>query len=263
MKVALTRGVSPAFADAERTYARREPIDVARAVEQHGRYEEALRDAGCEVRRIAADAASPDCVFIEDTAVVLPELAVLTRLGALSRRGEVGPVAEALAAFRAVERIEAPARLDGGDVLVVDRTVYVGASSRSDGAGAESLTRILEPYGYRVVPVQVRGCLHLKSAVTLVAELTVLVCAAFVDRHAFVGLRRIEVDPDEPHGANALRVDKVVVVPAHAPRTRRRLEESGIETVAVDVSEIAKAEGGVTCCSLVFDRTAGRGIVST
>lgn len=262
MKVALTRGVSPAFADAERTYARREPIDVLRAVEQHVRYEEALREAGCEVRRIAADAASPDCVFIEDTAVVLPELAVLTRPGALSRRGEVGPVGEALVAYRAVECIEASARLDGGDVLVVDRTVYVGASSRSDRAGIENLTRVLEPYGYRVVPVRVLGCLHLKSAVTLVAESTVLVCAALLDPHAFAGLRCIEVDADEPHGANALRVDEVAIVPTHAPRTRKRLEQSGIETVAVDVSEIAKAEGGVTCCSLVFDRTVGRGIVS-
>jgi dimethylargininase len=196
-------------------------------------------------------------VFVEDTAVVLDELAVVTRPGAVSRRPETASVAAALAPWRPLLYLGSPGTLDGGDVLVVGRRIFVGRSLRSDEAGCGQLRDLLAPRGYAVVPVPVRGCLHLKSAVTVVAADRLLVSPAWVDGSAFAGLGIIDVDPAEPHAANALRIGDSVVFPAAFERTRRRLEGAGIRVVTVDVSELARAEGAVTCCSLVFAAAAG------
>lgn len=255
MTLALTREVSPSFASCELTHLDREPIDVARAMLQHRRYEGCLVELGCDLLRLPAELACPDAVFVEDCAVVLDELAVITRPGAESRRGETESLARALRPFRPLGVVEAPSTLDGGDVLRVGRTLFVGLSSRTSPDGVAALERLVGPFGYRVVGVTLDGCLHLKSAVTLVAEGTLLVNPRWIDLGPFGGLERLEVDPAEPHAANALRIGDAVVFPAAWERTRRRLEQRGIEVCPVDVSEIAKAEGGVTCCSLVFDVT--------
>ncbi|HYI00361.1 N(G),N(G)-dimethylarginine dimethylaminohydrolase, partial [Hyalangium sp.] len=194
----------------------------------------------------------PDAVFIEDVAVVLDEVAVLTRPGAESRRAEVLSVAEVLARHRPLRTLEAPGTLDGGDVLRVGRTLYVGQSERTNAAGTVQLRGHVAGFGYEVRPVPIRGCLHLKSAVTQVADDTLLVQPAWVDPVAFAGFRVIEVDPGEEHAANALWVGGGVVYPACFPRTQQRLEDAGIAVTPVDVSELQKAEGAVTCCSLVL-----------
>jgi dimethylargininase len=250
--VAITRGVSPDFASCELTHLEREPIDVERARRQHAGYEAALAELGCTVERLPALAGYPDCVFVEDTAIVLDEVAVITRPGAESRRGEVPGVAAALAAHRPLLSIEAPGTLDGGDVLRVGRRLFVGRTPRSDADGRRQLRELLAPYGYAVVAVEVRDCLHLKTAVTALTDELLLAHLPCLDPEPFAGLELMAVDPDEPFAANALAIDGTVVMPAAFPRTRRLVEARGLAVRAVDVTEAAKAEGGVTCCSLVF-----------
>lgn len=251
-RIALTRAVSPAIAEGERTHVERVPIDAARAAAQHAAYEDALRALGCEVVRLPSPPGHPDAVFVEDTAVVFDEVAVVTRPGAPSRRGETPTVAEALAAWRPVTRIAAPARIDGGDVLVIGRTVLVGRSRRTDGAGIDALRAAVEPHGYAVRPVAVAGCLHLKSAATAIGEGALLVSPDRVDAAALSGFALLEVDPAEPGAANVLSIGGRAIVSAAFPRTRARLAAAGIDPVPVDVSELEKAEAGVTCGSLVF-----------
>ena len=190
-------------------------------------------------------------MFVEDTVIVLDEVAVVTRPGAPSRRGEVESMAAALDGLREIVRIEPPGTLDGGDVLRLDRTFYVGASARSSAEGIAQLGRLLAPFDYRVVAVPLRGCLHLKSAVTQVTPGQVLLNPDWVDARCFPGWEPIAIDPAEPHAANALRVGDAVIYPASCPRTADALRKLGIDVRSVDMSETEKAEGGVTCCSVI------------
>lgn len=249
---ALIRHVSPAMARCELTHLARSPIDVELAERQHAHYAQALVSLGCRLLELPAEPDLPDSVFVEDTAVVLDEVAVLTRPGADSRQPEVASVASVLKLWRPCVSIEAPGTLDGGDVLRVGRDVFVGRSGRSNGAGIAQLAAAIAPFGYRTVPVPVRGCLHLKSAVTLLDPGTLLINDAWVDRAHWPGMRFIAVAPEEPHAANALRVGEAVIHPVSETRTRERLEAAGLRVVALDVSEVQKAEGGVTCCSVIF-----------
>jgi dimethylargininase len=257
---ALTRDVSPSLAQCELTYLDREPIDLARARAQHSAYCATLAALGLDVVRLAADAALPDCCFVEDTAVVVDEVAVLTSMGAASRRGERPAVEAALAADRPVARIELPARIDGGDVLVVGRRVFVGQSQRTDAAGAEALAAALRPFGYAVVPVPVGGCLHLKSAVTALDEETLLVNPEWIDAAPFRGYALVHVAPAEPWAAKVLAVAGRVVAHAGFVRTLAQLDARGYAVRPVDASEFLKAEAGVTCKSIVYEtpsRSAG------
>jgi dimethylargininase len=195
----------------------------------------------------------PDCVFVEDAAVVVPEVAVVTRPGAESRRGEVSAVAEALRPFRELRHVRAPGTLDGGDVLRLGRRVFVGMSSRTSREGIDQLREVLSPFGYEVTAVPLTKCLHLKSAATGLDDRRVLANRGWVDPGVFGAVDVIDVDRREPFGANVSSVGGVAVVAAAHPRTRDRLEARGVRTYAVDLSELAKAEGGVTCCSLVFN----------
>jgi dimethylargininase len=241
------------MASCELTHLARSPIDTALARRQHRRYAQALASLGCRLVELPVEPDLPDSVFVEDTAVVLDEIAVITRPGAASRRAEVPPVARALECWRACARIEAPGTLDGGDVLRIGRRIFVGQSGRSNGDGIGQLAAVVAAHGYLVVPVPVRGCLHLKSAVTLVDADTLLVNDEWIDRRSWPGMRFVSVDPDEPHAANALLIGDTVLHAASCPRTRERLEVAGLRVLAVDVSEIEKAEGAVTCCSLIVD----------
>ncbi|HKC48683.1 MAG TPA: arginine deiminase family protein [Gemmatimonadales bacterium] len=252
-RIAVTRDVSPAIERCELVHQERRPIDVTRARRQHGLYEEALTALGCRVEALPADPELADSVFVEDTAIVLDEVAVITRPGAESRRPETAAVSGALAPYRPLLVIEAPGTLDGGDVLRIGRTLYVGLSGRSDQTGIDQLSRALAPYRYEVRGVAVHGCLHLKSAVTALGDDTVLVNREWVDPAVFTGTRSIEIDPRERGAANALRIGERVIYPASFPATRRRLALAGIDVLEVDVSELQKAEGAVTCCSLVFE----------
>ncbi|MBU1699115.1 MAG: dimethylargininase [Candidatus Eisenbacteria bacterium] len=227
------------------------------AVKQHRHYEDCLKALGCEVRRLPALDEFPDAVFVEDTAIVLDEMAIMTRPGAASRRGEVASVAAALKPYRNLTVIESPGLLDGGDVLRIGKRIYVGLSMRSNPEAVEQLHNILDPYGYTITSVSMKDCLHLKSAATQIAENKLLINREWVDAKDFeaaglLDVDMIDVDPAEPFAANALMIGRAVVYPAAFPKTRSRLESQGILIRVVDTSELAKAEGGVTCCSLIF-----------
>jgi dimethylargininase len=253
MMIAITREVSPSLGDCQLTHVARTAIDIARADAQHRAYQRTLAALGCRVLTLEAEPSMPDAVFVEDVAIVLDEVAVMTRPGAASRRGEGATVAELLARYRPLRRLEAPGTLDGGDVLRVGRTLYVGESSRSNADGTRQLQELVDDFGYRVQPVPIRGCLHLKSAVTAPRDDTLLLQPEWIDAASFPGFRIIEVDPGEAHAANVLRIGDGVVMPECFPRTAQRLREAGIDVTTVDVSELQKAEGATTCCSLVFE----------
>jgi len=256
MLIAITREVSPSLAQCELTHVDRSPIDIDKAQAQHRAYQLALAGLGCKVLVLEAEPEMPDAVFVEDVAIVLDEVAVMTRPGAASRREEGASVAELLQRHRPLRAIQAPGTLDGGDVLRVGRTLYVGQSGRSNAEGIAQLARHVGEFGYAVRAVPIRGCLHLKSAVTAVRDDTLLLQPAWTDAASFPGFRIIEVDPAEEHAANILRIGDSVVMPEGFPRTRQRLVDAGVEVVTVDVSELQKAEGATTCCSLVFTAKA-------
>jgi dimethylargininase len=259
MLIAMTREIGGGIQNCELTHIEREPIDVDRARAQHRAYEQCLADLGCRVVSLPAEADLPDSVFVEDTALVLDELAVIMRPGAASRRPETASIAKALAPYRELSYLEEPGTIDGGDVLRIGKAIFVGLSYRSNAVGVEQLRQVVAPFGYRVEGVRVAGCLHLKSAVTQVAPDTLLINRSYVDAHIFPGLRLIDVAPSEPSGANALCVGDHVVYPAAFPLTLKKLEERGLAVRVVDASELAKAEAGVTCCSLIFEERPSQG----
>jgi dimethylargininase len=251
--IAFTRAVSPSLARCELTHLAREPIDIDLATTQHAAYEAALESLGATVIRTEAAPHLPDAVFIEDTAVVLDELAVIARPGAASRREETQAVRAVLSIHRPVVELSAPATLDGGDVVRLGRTLFVGNSSRTNEAGIEALARLVEGHGYSVVAVPFSGCLHLKSAATALGSHAVLLNPDWVSRTAFMDADVLTVDPDEPFGANVLMIGSVAIHGAEYPGTRTRLEERGYDVVSVASSELAKAEGAVTCCCLLLE----------
>ena len=252
MLIAITRQISPRFNECELTHLDRQPIDLDLARMQHHQYEAALHELGCKVISLLPEPDLPDSVFVEDVALVYDEVAVITRPGADSRKPETESIAQALSPYRMLFSIEAPGTLDGGDVLRVNKTVYVGLSSRSNRSAAEQLQKYLAPHGYSVNSVEVTGCLHLKSAVTQVSKDTLLINSAWVDQSIFGEMRFIEVDDSEASAANAVWIDDAVIYPSSFPKTQRRLEKAGLRLKIVDATEVAKAEGAVTCCSLIF-----------
>ncbi len=251
MTIALTRAVPDSLARCELTHLDRVPIDVARASAQHDAYEEALRALGCTVRQVPAAHDLPDSVFVEDIAIVLDEMAVITHPGAASRRPEREGVASALAEYRRLCWMEPPATLDGGDVLRVGKTLYVGLSTRTNDAGIRMLAGIVEPCGYAVKGIRTADCLHLKSAATAIDDDRVLCNPQWIDKAVFDGLDALDVHPAEPHAANVLRVRDAIIGAAAHERTLERVMRAGYRVCAVDVSELAKAEAGVTCCSVI------------
>ena len=252
MKIAITRQVSPAINRCELTHIARKPIDHKRACAQHRQYENALRSLAVDVITLKDEADLPDSVFVEDVALVLDDCAIMLNPGASSRRPEVASVEEALAPYREIYRIQPPATVDGGDILTVGKTVYVGLSSRSTEEAIDQMKVILEPCGYQVRPVRVTGCLHLKSAVTQVGKDMLLINPEWVFKGDFPGMKFIEVDLSEPYAANAVLVDGTIIYPSSFPKTQAKLQAAGIRMVNVDADELAKAEGALTCCSLVF-----------
>ncbi len=252
MYLAITREVSRSITHCELTLLARIPIDVDRARQQHAQYESALKHLGAAVLSLPEQPDLPDSVFVEDTALVFDEFAVILRPGAESRRPETDSIRRVLAPYRELFEIQAPARVDGGDLLRVGKHVYMGLSTRSDTNAAEQLQDTLKPFGYDLTIVPVTGCLHLKSAVSQVSDDMLLVNPAWVDKSLFGAVNFIEVDASEPYAPNAVLLGGPVIYPTSFPRTQKRLEDAGIQLVTVDADELAKAEGAVTCCSLIL-----------
>jgi dimethylargininase len=252
MLIAITRAVSPAIADCELSFIDREPIDLEKAREQHHAYESLLEKLGARVVSLPEESTMPDSMFVEDPVIVLDEVAVIFPLGTESRRLEAPSLANALSKYRKREHVRLPGTLEGGDVLRIGRRLFVGLTKRSNAEGIRQLAAILAPYNYEVVAVAVTGCLHLKSAVTALDGNWLLANRAWFDSTPFAGYEWIDVDPAEPHAANALALGGTVIFPASFPRTRARIEARGFHVTPLDISELQKAESGLTCSSLLF-----------
>jgi dimethylargininase len=251
--IAITRAVSPSMNNCQLAFAERQPIDIGKAIRQHVQYEACLASLGIAVVSLPAVPDQPDAVFVEDPAIVLDEVAIMTRMGAESRRGESASLAEAIARFRPLRWIAAPGTLEGGDVVRIGSTLFVGRSARSNDAGIAQLAHELAPLGYAVRPVEMRGCLHLKSACTYLGRDAVLANRDWANLGPFAHARVIDVAPGEPAAADVLAIGDTVIVPASFPETARALDRAGWHVLAIDVSELQKAEAGVTCMSLIFN----------
>jgi dimethylargininase len=253
MLIAITRQLSPSIHRCELTFHAKEPIDVERAIAQHEAYEECLRQLGARVVSLPAEPNLPDAVFVEDAAIVVDEVAVIPIMGAASRRPETESLARALSVYRPLKFMQAPATLDGGDVMRIGRSAFVGASSRTNTEGIAKLRAALAEFNYEVTAVEVRQCLHLKSGCSYVGRNSILVNRELVNVTRLAGFDLIEVPPSEPGAANALLIEDVVIVPSAFPLTIALLEARGFNVKAIDVSEFQKAEGGVTCKSIIFN----------
>jgi dimethylargininase len=253
MLTAITRAVSPGIINCELTFVARQPIELAKAEEQHRAYQQLLQKLGARVISLPAEPALPDSMFVEDPAIVLDELAIILPLGTESRRPEAASIAQTLANFRKLACVDLPGTAEGGDIFRVGRRLFAGLSTRTNAEGIRQLATILAPYGYEVVSVAVTGCLHLKSTVTYIGRNTLLANRGWFDTQPFSGFEWIDVAPEEPHAANALAIGSTVIFPASFPRTRARLEARGFHVTPLDISELQKAESGLTCSSLLFD----------
>ena len=254
MTLAITRDISPRFNECELTHIDRTPIDLDIARAQHHEYVSALASIGCQILELPAETDLPDSVFVEDIAFILDEVAVITRPGADSRKPETASIIQALTPHRALVQVTAPATVDGGDVLVLGKNIYVGLSTRSNSAAIEQLQKLLGNYGYKIIGAEMTDCLHLKTAVTRVDDKTLLINKNWVSADYFTGYDLIEVDPSEPFAANCLPVNEYIIYPTSFPKTRAKLESRGYKIKSVTVDELAKAEGAVTCCSLIISQ---------
>ncbi|TNF26728.1 MAG: dimethylargininase [Deltaproteobacteria bacterium] len=251
---ALLRAIPDSYADALGQVPGAPPIDVARARAQHAAYAAALSALGLEVTVLPADEALPDCCFIEDTAVIAAGHALLTRPGAVSRRAEVDAVAAALDGAVTLQRTRVPALIDGGDVLRVAHTIYVGLSARTNGVSVGAVQEAFWPRGFivRSVPVPF-GTLHLKChASSPVPGLVVVAEGSPLDGAFGPELRAVRVPRAEAYAANTVGVGETVLVAAGYPETAARLRAEGLEVVTLDMSELARADGSLTCLSLLY-----------
>ena len=248
---AFTRAVSPRLAECQLTHLDRVPIDPAKAAEQHAAYEAALAGAGFEIVRLPDLADDPDAVFVEDTALLLDDHAIITRPGAASRADEVHSTAAGLEGHFDLHWIER-GYVDGGDVLRIGQTLYAGRSTRTDADGIKALADLVAPLGYTVVEAKLGVCLHLKTGATFAGSGMLLYNPQAVDPSQFTGVEPIAVL--EPAAANCVLANDRIILPAGNPRTAAMLRDRGLKVVEVDVSELQKAEAGGTCMSLIDDR---------
>jgi dimethylargininase len=250
--IALTRPVPASFASALCAAAPDEPIDVARARRQHAAYSAALTELGATVVQLPRADQLADSCFVEDTAVVAEGLAVITRPGAPSRRGEPAATAEVLAAHCELVSMIEPATLDGGDCMRVGRTIFVGRSARTNDAGIARLASAFEPRGVRVVPIDMPpAVLHLKCVCAPLGDDRITLAEGTIPREAFGGLHVVPVPAGESYAANVLCIGERVLVADGYPRTREALERAGLRTMALATSEFRKADGALTCLSIL------------
>ena len=254
MLVAMTRGVSSNIGDCLLTHLTRQRIDTDKAMDQHRAYEACLRAVGMHVISLPVEPDMPDSVFVEDPAIVLDEIALIGRMGAVKRRAEVKSLTTVLSAIRPLKFMDPPATLEGGDRVRIGRTLFVGISSRTNASGVEQLRRILFPFDYEVKPVKVTGCLHLTTGCSYLGNHTVLMNSDWVDASVFDGFNIIHTPPEEPWGANTIVIgDGVLLLSASFPHTRALLEQRGFDVRVANISELEKAEAGLSCMSLIFE----------
>jgi dimethylargininase len=253
MLTAITRTVSSSLANCELSFIDRKPIDMEKARAQHHAYGALLAKLGAKVISLPEEKELPDSMFVEDPALVLDEVAVVCTLGTETRRKEAPSLAQALEPYRKLAYIKLPGTLEGGDVLRIGRKIFVGLTARTNAEGIRQLAVIVEHFGYDLTAVPVTGCLHLKSAVTYLGKNILLGNRGWFDWKRFAGFDWVDVDPGEPHAGNALAIADAIIFPASFPKTKTRIEAAGFHVESLDISELQKAESGLTCSSLLFD----------
>jgi dimethylargininase len=253
MLMAITRKVSSALANCELSFIPRQAIDLDKARAQHRAYEELLGKLGAQIISLPEEPDLPDSMFVEDPAIVFEELAVICPLGTATRRKEVASLAAALEKYRKLAYVKLPGTLEGGDVLHIGKKVFVGLTKRSNPEGVGQFAVILEKFGYNVIAVPVSGCLHLKSAVSYLGQNTLLANRAWFDPKRLEKFEWLDVDPAEPHAGNALALGDSIIYAASFPKTRQKIQACGFQVISLDISELQKAESGLTCSSLIFE----------
>jgi dimethylargininase len=251
--IAITREVSTSINNCQLSFHAREAIDLAKAIAQHRAYQDCLAELGVRVVSLPAEPELPDAVFVEDPAVVVDEVAVISIMGAPSRRPEARSLANALSRYRPIKFLREPATLDGGDVLRIGRLAFVGLSQRTNWEAFSQLRKALRAFDYEVQSVEVRDCLHLKSACSYIGNDAILINRSWIDAERFRGFQLLDVPDEEPAAANALLIKDIVIIPASFPKTRALLEQRGFRVRTIDLSELQKAEAGVTCGNLIFN----------
>lgn len=253
MLTAITRCVDPSIIDCELEFVQRQVIDFDKAADQHRNYQLCLANLGIRVISLPAEPGLPDAVFVEDPAVILPETAVITTMGSDARRKEIEGLVSVIGQFRSLHWLRPPATLEGGDVMQVGSELFVGVSSRTNKSGVEQLSGLLTPFGYRIHPVPVHGCLHLKTGCCYLGDNVIIANRAWVNLEQLHNFTILDTPVEEPWAANVIVVQDKVIIPSHHPRLTSMLKNRSWTTVNVDVSELAKAEAGLTCMSLIFE----------
>lgn len=248
---AITRLPGENFADGLTTADLGRP-DYSRILQQHQAYRQTLTSLGLDVIVLPAEPAYPDAYFVEDPAIVTPTMAVITRPGAPSRQGEEVTLEPVLKQYRPLLYINPPGTVDGGDILMVGDHFFIGLSERTNIAGAAQLAAFLSDSGYTFNTIMVATGLHLKSGVNYVGKHTLLVTKYLSDQPAFVEYDKIILDEDEEYAANTLWVNDTLLIPTGFPKTRAKLSKLGMNIIELDVSEVRKMDGGLTCMSLRF-----------
>ncbi len=228
------------------------PPDYQKALDQFAAYVETLRHLGLSVTVLDPLEGYPDAHFVEDAAVVTPDVAVITNPGAASRKGEVRSIAAALQHIRKTVWIQPPGTIDGGDVLMVGRHFFIGLSDRTNEQGARQLGEAVSGFGCTWTTVPVAAGLHFKSSVNAVSPDTLLLTRSYADHPALAGLHRIVISPQEEYAGNTLAINGHLIMPAGFPDTRQKLQALAMPIIELDVSEFRKMDGGLTCLSLRF-----------
>jgi len=252
MLTCVTHLPSPALQDCELTFVESEPISYEKAVKEHNNYCKMLEECGARIVTLDDNISLPDSVFVEDPIIVFDELAVLTSMGVKSRRKESAALEMFFRQYRDVKQISLPAKIEGGDVLKIGKRIYVGESPRTNNLGFQALCNILEPLGYEVTAVSVRGCLHLKTGCTALDEKNILINPDWVDETPFRDYKLIKTLPSEPFGANVLPLHNTICMNAAFPKTIELVKALGYKVVSTDITQFTKAEAGLTCMSVPF-----------
>jgi dimethylargininase len=249
---AIVRGIPSTFDDCIKPPESKQPIDLALAREQHRSYCSSLRGLGIRLIELEADECYPDCTFVEDTAIVAGETAVIARFGVAARAGEETAVEAEISRYERIVTIEPPATIEGGDVLKIDTTLFVGITSRTNREGAAQLERAVAADGFSVVPVPVTGVFHLKSAVTYLGNGHIALASGHFDESIFKRFAKIAIPPEETYATNCLAANDAVLVSAGFPRTRDRIQSAGFTVIETQSSEFKKAGGSLTCLSILL-----------
>ncbi len=227
--------------------------DYEKALVQHAEYIKVLKECGLEVRVLEADENYPDSTFVEDTALLTKECAIITNPGALSRRGEIIEIKNVLKAYYSnIEEVQEPGTVDAGDIMMVGSHFYIGLSDRTNEKGAEQVVEYLEKYGMRGSTVNLEEVLHLKTGLSYLERNNLVACGEFISKEEFQGFNILEINKDESYAANCIWVNDTVIIPSGYPKAKAMIKSKGYAVKDVDVSEFKKLDGGLSCLSLRF-----------